>query len=329
MSDMHASTLERWTWADLVSSYRFWAITIYFAAIAGSATLLTSHFPVLIRHWAQLPYSELGQIVAAQPIGMVLGVPLAWAISRSKGVGSLHWFSVIFVIGVALTCLSGAALPLIALGYFLVGLTLGATALILPALIAQATSRVETYILAFGLFTLLKTLCGGMLVPAFGAATDWLSSSPYFLLALVAVPVIIGALLLLSLNGRLFEEAPPLRQIAPHRETPHNPLLTFLLTLFVPFYVLFWLVRIHRDIRSYSQSPSLLTPRGAGWMCFFVPFAFPMALSAMSDILRDLLQQRGQPARVATGLMILTSLLFPPLGAALIQAQMNRLIAQG
>lgn len=324
---MNAVTTTRWTWADLVSSYRFWALTLYFALMAGSSTLLTGLFPMLIRQWTQLPYSDLGLVLGAQPVGIFCGLLLAWAASRSRQPDSLYLFAGLFVAGTILVCLGGAAVPVLMLGYFLIGLAAGAITLLLPALIAQATGQVETFVLAFGIFMLLKTLAS-MLAPMTANFSSGHPLSALHFLLLVATPVLIGTLLLLPLKPRLFAEAPPAREVAPHLEKPQAPILTFLLTTFVPFYIFFWFVRIHRDVRSYSQSSSLLTPRGAGWMVFLVPFAIPIILSVLCDCVRGLLNERKTSPGIPTGAVIVASLLFPPLGAALAQSQMNRLIGQ-
>lgn len=146
-------------------------------------------------------------------------------------------------------------------------------------------------------------------------------------LLILAVPVVIGMLFLLPLKYPLFEAAPPVRRYVRHEVIPRDTTYAFFLTLLLPFYGLFWMIDIHRDIRLYSQSPALLTPRAAGWVCL-VPFAYLMALAAMNDTIGELLQQRGQERRYGTGLIVTASMLFLPLGVALMQSQMNRLIAE-
>lgn len=151
-------TQPKWTWADLVSSYQFWALTIFFVAIAASSTAFVSYFPLFSLSWRPDWPSERDLVPTAYSAGMMPGMLLAWTISRYKHIGNLHALSVLFVVGAALACLSNNSQLLMLSGYFLIGLTVIPATLLMPAFIGQATGKVESYVLGLGIFVLLKTL---------------------------------------------------------------------------------------------------------------------------------------------------------------------------
>ncbi|POP43870.1 hypothetical protein CHU32_18170 [Superficieibacter electus] len=54
-----------------------------------------------------------------------------------------------------------------------------------------------------------------------------------------------------------------------------------------------------------------------------------MLCVTLSDELRTLLAERNENAGISTGWVLFWALLLPPVGAAIIQAKMNQLIASG
>lgn len=326
MDVIHQKPLKRWTWADLQSSYRFWGLVFYFTTVVASQYLFNAYSALYIRQAADLPISMIGIAVGLQQVGMLFGALLAWMASRMKSYFLLYLFSGLYFLGLFLFCFHTNNPFLIMTGEVLIGMGLGAIMLIVPAFIAGAVGSVEAFVLSFGLMVILKTVFGSAMMAVSGWLLDMerLFSSPGYFFNLLSVPVIIGTLLLLPLKPCLFNGEPPVRQARPQPVKYRDPAVTFLLFL-VPFYNIYWLVKIHGEIRNYSQSATLLTPRGAGWSAFVTALVTPVIFSTLNDNLRAIIESHGQTARYKTWLIILFAFLLPPVSAALIQSQMNEI----
>lgn len=316
----------RWTWADLQSSYRFWGLVFYFILIASSQYILNIYSALYMKQSSDLSYSIIGVAFGAQQAGFLFGVILAWMASRMKNYYLLYLFSAFYLLGLVLFCFNTANPFLLIAGEVLIGLGLGAIILIIPAFIAGAVGSTEAYVLAFGLMATLKLLNNISIAPLAGWLFDMdqlLGNSSYFFAVLVTPPII-GTLLLLPIKAHLFNVAPPVRQATPVAAKHRDPALTFLL-YFVPFYNIYWFVQVHAEIRNYTQSATLLTPRGAGWSAFVTALVTPVIFSTLNDNLRAIIESHGQTARYKTWLIILFAFLLPPVSAALIQSQMNEI----
>jgi MFS family permease len=326
MDVIHQKPVKRWTWADLQSSYRFWGLVFYFTAVVASQSLFTSFSALYIRQTADFPISMIGVAVGLQQVGMLFGALLAWMASRMKSYYLLYLLSGLYLFGLFLFCFHTSSLVLMMTGEVLIGMGLGAIMLIVPAFIAGAVGSVEAFVLSFGLMVTLKMLLSSSLVAVFGWLLDTaqLFSSPVYFFTTLSVPAIFGTLLLLPLKAHLFNCEPSVRQAIPQPVKYRDPAVTFLLFL-VPFYNIYWLVKIHGEIRNYTQSAALLTPRGAGWSAFVTAFVTPVIFSTLNDTLRAIIESHGQTARYKTWLIILFAFLLPPVSAALIQSQMNEI----
>ncbi|MBC3220145.1 hypothetical protein [Serratia fonticola] len=326
MDVIQQKPVKRWTWADLQSSYRFWGLVVYFTAIVTSQYLFNAYSALYIRQTADLPISMIGVAVGLQQVGMLFGALLAWMASRMKSYYLLYLFGGLYLFGLFLFCFHTSNHFLMITGEVLIGMGLGAIMLIVPAFIAGAVGSVEAFVLSFGLMVTLKMVFGSSMMAIAGWLFDMerLFSSPEYFFTLLLVPVIIGTLFLLPIKACLFNCEPPVRQAIPQPVKYRDPAVTFLLFL-VPFYNIYWLVKIHGEIRNYTQSAALLTPRGAGWSAFITAFVTPVIFSTLNDNLRAIIESHGQTARYKTWLIILFAFLLPPASAALIQSQMNEI----
>ena len=64
-------TTPKWTWADLVSTYRFWAL-FGFYALASASFFLYSNFLPLLRDSQNLPLSEYGHDTCREDLQRIL-----------------------------------------------------------------------------------------------------------------------------------------------------------------------------------------------------------------------------------------------------------------
>lgn len=316
----------KWTWADLQSSYRFWGLVFYFVFFASSQSILNINSALYLKQYTDLSYSLIGIAFSAQQAGFILGFILAWMASRMKTYYLLYLFSAFYLLGISLLCFYSDNVFCLVAGEVMIGLAVGAILLTIPAFIGGAVGSTEAFVLAFGLMVTLKWLNNISTAPLSGWLwdRDLLLGNPSYFFAVLATPMIIGTLLLLPIKAQLFNVAPPVRQVAPIAPIYRNPAITFLL-YFVPFYNIYWFAQIHAEIRNYSQSATLLTPRGAGWSAFATSIVTPAIFSTLNDNLRTIIESHGQTARYKTWLIILFAFLLPPVSAALIQSQMNEI----
>ena len=316
----------RWTWADLQSSYRFWGLVFYFVFFASSQSILNINSALYLKQYTDLSYSLIGIAFSAQQAGFILGFILAWMASRMKTYYLLYLFSAFYLLGISLLCFYSDNVFCLVAGEVMIGLAVGAILLTIPAFIGGAVGSTEAFVLAFGLMVTLKWLNNISTAPLSGWLwdRDLLLGNPSYFFAVLATPMIIGTLLLLPIKAQLFNVAPKVRQVAPIAPIYRNPAITFLL-YFVPFYNIYWFAQIHAEIRNYSQSATLLTPRGAGWSAFATSIVTPAIFSTLNDNLRTIIESHGQTARYKTWLIILFAFLLPPVSAALIQSQMNEI----
>ncbi|PVZ82989.1 hypothetical protein C9426_27930 [Serratia sp. S1B] len=323
---MSKKPVKKWTWADLQSSYRFWGLVFYFVAFGFSQYFFNTAGLLFIKTNSDLSMAYISIVNAGQQVGLFFGAILAWIASRLKNYYMLYVFSGLVLLGFSLFSFNSGSFEVLVIAEFLIGLGMGAMLLIIPAFIAGAIGSVEAFVLAFGMLVTLKFGFNMVMMPISAYLyTASLLESPVGFFALISTPIILGTLLLLPVKSCLFYESPPLRETAPQPAKHRSPVIIFFLFL-VPFYYIFWFVKIHAEIRTFTPSPTLLTPKCAGWLMFLIPpFVAPIIVSRLSDNQRAIIESHGQVPRYKTWWVVLCAFLLLPLSAALIQAQMNEI----
>lgn len=312
----------KWTWADLVSSYRFWALFIFFMAV-----MMVNASLGFVLSYLRMNYNIsnviIGTSLSVKLLFTIIAIFPAWLASRAKYYYSLYLFAILMVIGLLLLCFAKDGNNLIFIATALLGFSIGSVSLLIPAYIARAVNSVEVFILSFGVIS-ITNMINGVSMPFFMSNLIVQAVAFNSIIILLVIFIIIGTLFLLPVKKCLFNEQPKVREIKP--ETPRylDSLLTFLL-FFVPFYFMFWFYKVHKDIRNFSQSATLLTPLGACLSACFVPFAMPVMLSILNDVIHQRLLSSGEKGSFKTWLIIIISIVFPPIAAAMIQSEINRL----
>ncbi|UYZ82995.1 hypothetical protein MTZ49_10290 [Entomomonas sp. E2T0] len=312
----------KWTWADLVSSYRFWALFIFFMTVMmvnASFSMIT----VYLRMDYNLSNVIIGTSVSIKVLFTIIAILPAWLASRAKYYYPLYLFAILIVIGLLLLCFAKDGNNLIFVAMALLGFSIGSISLLIPAYIARAVNSVEVFILSFGVISITNMINGASMT---FVISDLISQAVTFnsIIILLVILVVIGTLFLLPVKKCLFNEQPRVREVQPETPSYLDSVLTFLL-FFVPFYFIFWFYKVHKDIRNFSQSATLLTPLGASLSACFVPFAMPVMLSILNDVIHQRLLNSGEKGSFKTWLIIVISILFPPIAAAMIQSEINRL----
>lgn len=275
-----------WTWADHISTYRFWGLMIFYLFSLASVTMLTSFLALFLNNSIGIDVSEIGVISVLITIGGIYGLYLAWATVRWKTVPMLIVAGFIQLAGcILLTVPSLASIPALRwIGAFLFGLGPGIITLAIPSIIAGGRGGAEVFLLTFGLVFILSRV-QSIYAPLFvGLLYDLLGTLN--LAAPVIAVLLVGMVFLLFVNHSLFKE-PPGERGYPLSPTRHDPVLQGLLCL-IPFYWLYWMYRAHGEITALAPSRKILSPRASVIACLFIPYAiYPVVLVNLNDALND------------------------------------------
>ena len=158
------------------------------------------------------------------------------------------------------------------------------------------------------------------------AQTQGFQSSSWVVTVLLLLTVVV----LIPVRGELFSIDPPERgrSLVPVKR---EPVVAALLSCFVPFYLVYWIYRIHGEEAYVRPSRQLLSPRAAAWISV-IPlvgaFLFPIMLSTLADHHNEVAEASGIPRVQRPWAVFLWSVLFSPVAVGLVQAKLNELVAR-
>ncbi len=327
MTTHTAHSLPTWTWADQVSSWRFWGLVIFyiltFSSINAALDLAIPHFIETGNHKA----ATFSTLLAVRQIAMGAGLGLAWLAIKWRPRSALVILAALGISGLILLLGLPDSRPAWVnfAGWGLVGLSTGAITLTIPAVIAAGSGGAEAFLVSFGLISILGI--SGKTIAALVMGLCLKTWGNDILFQLSTLPAIVGALIVMSVDGRLFTIAPPERgySLTPRAR---KPLLVSLFILFVPFYFIYWIYRAHGEVAAVAPSRALLSPRGALFCTLFVPFLPLVAMAGLIEALNRKRREHNQPPLRSPMAVYLWTLLFPPAGGFLIQSGLNRFLSE-
>ncbi len=318
-----------WTWADLLSTYRFWGLFLWFVL---TSTGMQYHNMFLLVHLTErlgLTPSYAGTAMfIARSAALPLALIVAWAAIRTRPVLTLLITGGLTALAAfAFTASWSRGLVAMATVAMLVCLSVASyvVTLLFPTLIAGALGGYEAFFVAFGVSFLFQYAMGAAMNGAYSGTFDsaGLEATAYVSAGLLVAAVIF----LLPVKHVLFTVEPPPRgrSIAPkHRE----PILAGLLTAIVPFYFLYWLYQSHGEAAHLRPSRALLSPRGAVWIAV-IPLLglvmIPVMLTTMADNLNLRAVELGLPRICRPWVVFLFTLLFAPVAIGVLQSGLNAL----
>lgn len=317
-----------WTWADLVSTYRFWGLLLIFVFSGLACNSLAVSMPALLRDQYGLSNVHMASVLASRFWMVPLAFYLAWAAIRSKPVpvlltlGGLQVLMAAFLVWVRPESHQAIVLSV---EFGCMYLADYVVQLVAPAVIANAMGGGEVFFLAFGVMFLFRQLLGAVSGVLFGAIAQSVGSTSSTLYTVpVLVAALVGLICLLPVRHVLFAVPPPARgrALQPVRR---GPAVTALLSALVPFYFVYWLYRVHGEAAHLEPSRRLLSPRAAAWSVLGIPE--PIVLATLADHLNQTAAARGMPRIRRVWGIILWSIFFMPAAIGLLQAALNRLSA--
>lgn len=313
-----------WTWADQISTYRFWGLLLFYLFSTTSLGILFSFLPVLY----QAGRADRSAIILAESfigVGGLFGFYLGWATARYQSKMMLVVSGVLLLVGGYLVTVPGLVTPLGMAGGFLIGISAGGIALAIPSIVAGGLGGTPAFATAFGYMFLLTRIQEvnipmqmGMVINDYGPDPTIRNFSTIFM--------ILGILLLLPVKSSLFQGAPPERGYAlePTRRGPLGAAILFCL----PFYGLYWLYRAHGEITRLAPSRALLSPRGSVLAGIFAPLLLPVMMTSLVEALNRRAADSGQAAYRPSWVIFLSSLLFFPIAVGLLQSALNRAMGE-
>lgn len=310
-----------WTWADQLSTYRFWGILLFFIFLSASNHIMSISAPLL-----GLDGMNGTNIAIFYTVGLFAkfgGLWLAWFMVLMRNHYLLYLFSSFTIIGILLLLLFSPSLIVLSISSFLIGLSFGAIALATPTIISGGKGGSEMFVVSFGLITFME-----LVLRLFS------SSFPYLLSNILNTPksnvitglvlALVGTISLLPVKADLFNVPPPERKkfLTPIQR---NPVIVALLC-FVPFYPLYLSYRLHGEINQINPTQNILSPRAAVWITLFFPILFPIIVYSLNSNLIIKLKENNVQGFFYTWIIILMAFIFLPLSFSFIQSNLNQLI---
>jgi len=310
-----------WTWADQISTYRFWGLLWFYLFSAMSLGILTVFLPVSFRAGTAERQSALA--ITSIGVGGLFGFYLGWAIARYQSklmlvvAGALQLGGMILVTAPSLVSVPATGIA----GGFLTGLGAGGITLAIPSIVAGGLGGAPAFATAFGYMYLLAHIQQFNIPVWIGMDIDSYGPDPTIRIYTFTT-LFLGILLLLPVKPILFQEAPAERGYALE-PTQREPLGVAILC-FIPFYGLYWLYRVHGEITQLAPSRTILSPRGAVLAGLFAPLLLPVMLTSLMDALNQRAIDTGKATYRPSWTVFLSSLVFFPIAVALLQTALNK-----
>lgn len=314
-----------WTWADQISSYKFWGILLFYIFSLIPNIVINLSFPIL-KEFYGISATDLATAMVFKSIAVLGGFWLAWFLVRVKNHYLLYLFSSLTIVGLLLLHLPYSIITL-SISSFFIGLSFGSITLSIPSIISGGKGGSEMFVISFGLITFLELVTQTMFNGLFESLYSILGS-PNSFIKVGIISSLLGIILLLPVKAELFNISPLERK---KTLTPINrkPVIVVLLCL-VPIYNIYHLVhlsyRLHGEVNYINMTQRILSPRAAIWSTIFLSILSPIIVSSLNDNLMIKLKENNIAKYYRTWTVIFWSFIFIPISYALIQSNLNQLI---
>lgn len=211
---------EPWSWADQVSTYRFWGLFAFYLMSVAAAGSLFGFGIFWVIYDTTSSATALGAAGFVMRFAKILGflLALAWVLAHVQPKRALFVFASLQLIGAALIAVAAVFGDwLYYLAAFFFGAGLGGVLLGVPAVIAGGRGGVETFVLVIGTIAISETFVASMSILTFSVI-----NSPGVLATATGAVILLGLLFLIPVNRVFFSEPPPsrVRSFPPTRRNP-------------------------------------------------------------------------------------------------------------
>jgi hypothetical protein len=304
----------------------FWGLFLALALASAAAQIQYSYVFIQYR---ELGFATVGTLSGiTRPICLVCALLLAWMAIRTKTVRVLVIFAALATLAALapfVSFISGEVSIVLLL--FFIPLLGGLLLLLLPASIAGGHGGHQALLVGFGMAWVLSMLLALAAVEAAGALTEriGIATGHWLVIGLLLLAIVS----LLPIKPELFTIDPPERGrlLAP---VERGPVVTALLSWVVPFYLLYWIYRVHGEEASLKPSRQLLSPRAAAWIVV-IPVVgnlmLPILFSTLADHHNEIAAESGMPRLQRPWAVFFCTLFCLPVAVGLLQSKLNRLAA--
>ncbi len=320
-----------WSWADMMSTYRFWGLLVFYVlALFVGMTLNNSIHSLVFREKSSIGFLGFHFFMYLRIFGVAMGIYLAWAAIRTNPVRGLIIAGILEALGLGVVALVeffeplGAMLPL---GIILFNIPIRAIIIAIiitvPALLAQANRVAGAFVIVFGVLIAVERLSSGAFHQVTSGINLNVGAFGEYLTIFIILAVGIG--FLIPVKRAVFTEKPPdrLYELTPKRR---NPVGSFFLIAFIPLYVLYWLYRIHGEVLSLGHDRELLSPRASVGIAF-VPMMAPIMSTTLIETINRRRAEQDKPRLRSPVAVFIWTLLVMPVGFALVQSALNKACA--
>jgi len=314
-----------WTWADQISSYKFWGIFLFFIFLLIPNVILNFSFSIF-REYYDMSSTEIASAFVFKSFAGLGGLWLAWFMIRMKNHYLLFLYSGFTIIGLLLILFMPSIISL-SICFFLIGLSFGAISLAIPAIISGGKGGSEMFVVSFGLITFFEVVAWTSFNGLFGSLFDIIQTpKSYIIIGLVSS--IIGTILLLPVKAELFNIPPPERKkfLTPIHREPVIVALLCLIPLYNIYYILHLSYRLHGEVNQINPTQYILSPRASVWSTLFLSILSPIIVSSLNTNITLKLKENNATRFYKTWAIILWSFIFIPISYALIQSNLNQLL---
>ena len=272
-----------WTWADQLSSYRFWGLlAFYVLTFIGSGAFNYLFLFKLMREAASKGsyFSDSSTFSYLVFMGSIPSLYLAWAAARKDPKPVLYTAVIMILSGIMVSLFPELSLNGVLLipGAFLLGLGSGTIGLAVPVILADGRGGAKMMVISLGILGFVGRI-GDFIAPIAGQV---FSDLPQVKL-LILLPILLGVGFLVPVKKSFFAD-PPRRHgqtSIPDFRYPVSVSLSFIL----PFYYAYWIYKVHREVRNIAPSKGLLSQRAAVLIFIFLPILTPVILASLADAL--------------------------------------------
>jgi len=330
--EMQKTTSETsWTWADQISSYRFWGLFLFFLFLTIPSSFLSFGLNAFQRELG-LSGSQISTVYMFKSIAGFFGLWLAWFMVRLKNHYLLFLYSGFILIGWLLILLVPLSIPTLSISFFLIGLGFGAISLAIPSIISGGRGGSEMFIVSVGLITFFESLSWLASIKIFAFLSD--NFSGHNGLSIInMVATCIGMVLLLPVKADLFNNAPPRREsfLIPTDREPITVALLGIIPLYNIYHILYMSYRFHGEVNKINPTQNILSPRAAVWCSLLLSIISPIMVTSLNTSLISKLKEDKPVAYSMNNyyknwVVILWAFILLPVSFALIQSNMNLLL---
>jgi MFS family permease len=355
---------QSWTLADILSTYRYWALFLTSLFLALGAQSFSIGLPTFLQRTAGTAVT-LGFFYSTSSFGWLIGGAVAVVAAARSPKLALLPFILLCIISIALLLVPAVWNSALLLG--LSGLCMGSVRIaalaVTASVLASGRSAKIDFAAAFVLMTagsLIGTAFAGVavsliydsdgvntvfwfplicygcafLAPAFARPLDF-DGSPRIRYAPLAFrrrsPLLIGSIAILIpvvvvLCLVLLYEA---RFSDTNDTVLVVALCIWLVCLCAGIYLLYCCYRIHGELAGQEPSQRLLTPVAATLITIFIPLGMVAVLATLGDVLNARAQRDGGKRALSMTWLTVWAIFAPPIAVAMIQNALNKLQPAG